>query len=213
MSFKLRNLQLILQERCKKHIKAVREIMQGEVNMDGKGVIENKWIDKAKPYIVLSFLMMKHFLLNQIYPNQINFDLNAEMRSKVATMEDFVNIIWPIVYAVGEDSWEIIEMKEKNISKATKAIFIDRCDQHYVYLADSHLLGQLRTANGKQRLEQLIASEASLEPLRELIEEYKERRGLRYLDLTPLEEIGELKILDMEGQFGFDSFINELVRQ
>lgn len=156
---------------------------------------------------------MKHFLLNQIYPNQINFDLNAEMRSKVATMEDFVNIIWPIVYAVGEDSWEIIEMKEKNLSKATKAIFIDRCDQHYVYLADSQLLGQLRTANGKQRLEQLIASEASLEPLRRLIEEYKERRGLRYLDLTPLEEIGELKILDVEGQFGFDSFINELVRQ
>lgn len=97
--------------------------------------------------------MMKHFLLNQVYHTQINHDLNAEMRSKVATMDDFINLIWPIVYAVREDSWEVIEMKEKNLPRATEAVFIDRCDHHYVYLADATLQGQLRTGNGKERLQ------------------------------------------------------------
>lgn len=94
MSFRLRNLQLILQERCKKHLRVVREVMRGERGEEG-------CLERAKLYIVLSFLMMKHFLLNQIYPSQINYDLNAEMRSKVATMQDPIHIIWPIVYAVG----------------------------------------------------------------------------------------------------------------
>ncbi len=40
-------------------------------------------------------------------------------------------------------------MKESNLPKATVAIFIDRGDQHYVYLSDPSLQGQLRTANGK----------------------------------------------------------------
>lgn len=77
-------------------------------------------------------------------------------------------------------------MKENNLHKATKAIFIDRCDQHYVYLADPKLLAQLRTANGKEKLEHMIASEDSLEPLRRLIEEFKAKRGLSYLDVVPL---------------------------
>ncbi len=63
-------------------------------------MFESEWIRKAKPYIVLTFLMMKHFLLNQAYPSQMSFDLNVDMRSKVATLEDSVNIIWPIVYAI-----------------------------------------------------------------------------------------------------------------
>jgi hypothetical protein len=42
-------------------------------------------LKRAKPYIIITFLMMKHFLLNQNYQNVIFFDLNAELRSKIAT--------------------------------------------------------------------------------------------------------------------------------
>jgi hypothetical protein len=113
-------------------------------------------LNRAKPYVVITFLMMKHFLLNQIYGVTLHFDLNAEIRSKVATLEESVNIIWPIPYAVNEESWEIIEMNEKNISKATVAIFIDRCDQHYVFLVNPALQAQIKIANGKEVLSQLI---------------------------------------------------------
>lgn len=47
-------------------------------------------------------------------------------------------------------------MNEKYLSKAKVAIFIDRCDQHYVYLADAALQAQLKTANGKEILNKLI---------------------------------------------------------
>lgn len=55
--------------------------------------------------------MMKHFLLNLNYKNIFHFDLNAEIRSKVATLEKSINIIWPLVYAVNDDGWELIEMR------------------------------------------------------------------------------------------------------
>ena len=47
-------------------------------------------------------------------------------------------------------------MSEKYLSKAKVAIFIDRCDQNYVYLSDLALQSQLNTANGKEILYQMI---------------------------------------------------------
>jgi hypothetical protein len=47
-------------------------------------------------------------------------------------------------------------MTEKNLTKATVAIFIDRCDQHYVFLVDPALQAQIKTANGKEVLYKLI---------------------------------------------------------
>ena len=72
---------------------------------ENQDVIETEMLKRAKPYVVITFLMMKHFLLNQIYGVALHFDLNAEIRSKVATLEESVNIIWPIPYAVNEESW------------------------------------------------------------------------------------------------------------
>lgn len=62
-------------------------------------------LKRAKPYIIVTFLMMKHFLLNQTYENLLHFDLNAELRSKVATLENSINIVWPLVYTVTEKGW------------------------------------------------------------------------------------------------------------
>jgi len=99
---------------------------------------------------------MKHFLLNQNYSNEIHFDLNAEVRSKVATFEDSINIIWPLVYAIRESGWEMIEMREKYLSQDIVAVFIDRCDQYYVYVADPRFQTLLRTNNAKKKLYDLI---------------------------------------------------------
>ena len=71
-------------------------------------------------------------------------------------MENFINIIWPLVYSVDEKGWEIIDMKNSNLSRATVAIFVDRCDQHYVHLINPSFQTQLKTADGKDRLYELI---------------------------------------------------------
>jgi hypothetical protein len=48
--------------------------------------MENELLKRAKPYVIITFLMMKHFLLNQLYGVALHFDLNAEIRSKIATL-------------------------------------------------------------------------------------------------------------------------------
>ena len=156
--------------------------------------------------------MMKHFLLNQAYPSTLSFDLNATLRSKIASLEDFINIIWPIVYAVEENGWQVIDMRGNNLEKGTVALFIDRCDQQYVHLRDRELQGRTRTANGKQNLAEMIEKEPVLRPLRDLIEDFKEKKGKAHVDILPLEDISELKVLDLDGKFGFDAFIQELTR-
>jgi hypothetical protein len=36
-------------------------------------------------------------------------------------------------------------------------------------------------------------------------------KGVAYIDILPIEDLRELKILDMGGQYGFDKFINVLI--
>lgn len=48
-------------------------------------VLSEEHYSRAKPYIVLTFLMMKHFLLNANYPSPLSHDLNAFLRSQIAT--------------------------------------------------------------------------------------------------------------------------------
>jgi len=52
--------------------------------------------------------MIKHFILNQTYTTLIHFDLNAEGRSKMVTLEDSLHIIWPLVYAINTTGYDII---------------------------------------------------------------------------------------------------------
>lgn len=92
---------MVLQERCKRHVRAVRETIQDckrgneENNCRGMSeenrgsynevVLSEEHYSRAKPYIVLTFLMMKHFLLNANYPSPLSHDLNAFLRSQIAT--------------------------------------------------------------------------------------------------------------------------------
>lgn len=64
-------------------------------------------------------------------------------------------------------------MREKYIQMATVAIFIDRCDQYYCYLANPKLQAHLRTANPKEILLELIEKDESLWQLKKLIKEIK----------------------------------------
>jgi hypothetical protein len=95
------------------------------------------------------------------------------------------------------------EMQEQNIPKASIAIFIDRCDQYYCYLANPGLQAQLKTANAKTLLAAIIDREESLDQLRKVIAEVKREKGLAFIDILPIEDLRELKILDMGGQYGF----------
>jgi hypothetical protein len=53
-----------------------------------------------KIYAIFTFLLMKHFLLNSACKRDLQLDLHVEIRSKIATMEEGINIIWPILYAI-----------------------------------------------------------------------------------------------------------------
>ena len=79
----------------------------------------------AKGYLVLTFLMMKHFLLNMNYSNALHCDLNTEMRNKIATHPHREQIIWPLVYAVSEKGWEVVEMQDRHLNKGTVGIVVD----------------------------------------------------------------------------------------
>ncbi len=52
--------------------------------------------------------MMKHFMLNQKYTKKIHFDVNVETRSKISTCYDALKMMWPLVYAVSLDNYELI---------------------------------------------------------------------------------------------------------
>ena len=74
------------------------------------------------------------------------------------------------------------------------------------------LQGRTKVAQGKQVLVNLIENEDSLEPLKRFIGEFREEKGLEHVDMLPLEDLSELRILDVEGgKFGFDRFIAELI--
>lgn len=65
------------------------------------------------------------------------------------------------------------EMQQKYIPKATVAIFIDRCDQYYCYLANPKFQAELKTANSKECLIDLIEQQESLDQLRRVIAKVK----------------------------------------
>ena len=63
-----RNLQVALQERCRQHLRALTCCGE-EAALDLR--------KRAKPYLIVTFLMMKHFLLNNNYSNTLHWDLNV----------------------------------------------------------------------------------------------------------------------------------------
>lgn len=60
---------------------------------------------QARSYVIFTFMLMQHFLLNMHEQRDIFLDLNIEARSKLATYEDSLQIIWPICYILLDDSY------------------------------------------------------------------------------------------------------------
>ncbi len=57
---------------------------------------------KARSNVIFTYMLMQHFLLNLHERRDIFFDINVEARSKLATYEDALQIIWPISYIMHE---------------------------------------------------------------------------------------------------------------
>ena len=49
--------------------------------------------------------------------------------------------------------------------------------------------------------------------VRQLLEDIKERKGLEYLEVLPLGSLSELGVLNMEGVYGYGSFIGEMAKE
>ena len=65
----------------------------------------------AKTYVIFTFMLMQHFLLSLHEKRDLFLDVNIEARNKLTTYEDALQLIWPIVYVVKEDGYDIVEMK------------------------------------------------------------------------------------------------------
>jgi hypothetical protein len=78
-----------------------------------------------------------------------------------------------LVYTVGEDGWEMAELQQQYIPKASVAIFIDRCDQYYCYLINPKLQAHLKTANAKDILAEMIEKDESLAQVKRITESIK----------------------------------------
>lgn len=54
----------------------------------------------ARSYVIFTFMLMQHFLLNLHERRDIFLDINFEARSKLATYEDSLQMVWPISYII-----------------------------------------------------------------------------------------------------------------
>jgi hypothetical protein len=75
----LRKLQLALQERCRKQVRALRDLSlekECQQAVNSEGLLEVEHMQKAKQYIVFSYMLMKHFILNPSNSRDIYLDLN-----------------------------------------------------------------------------------------------------------------------------------------
>lgn len=92
LNVKVRSLQLTLQERCRKHVKAL--------NRYRHGVKES--LKKVHSYIMFTFYLMRHFIMNTKYQRQLMYDKSVEIRSRIVCSDVCgIHAIWPVVYKVG----------------------------------------------------------------------------------------------------------------
>jgi hypothetical protein len=60
LNVRVRNLQITLQERCRKHINAIKMFNNNNNNKNNK----DELIKKASIYILFTFFLMRHFVMN-----------------------------------------------------------------------------------------------------------------------------------------------------
>ena len=81
-----RKLQLALQERCKRHVKMLRDESLSMLEQNSSSncdLMSEKYMKKARNYVILTYMLMKHFLLNLHERRDIYLDSNIEIRSKL----------------------------------------------------------------------------------------------------------------------------------
>ena len=56
----------------------------------------------ARSYVIFTFMLVNHFVLNPPQSRDVYLDLGIESRSKINTDDDCVKLIWPIIYVVND---------------------------------------------------------------------------------------------------------------
>lgn len=142
-----RKLQLALQDRCRRHLHILREFhseLSSSQAENNENIINQSYMKKARSYVIFTFMLMQHFLLNLHDKRDIFLDANIEARSKLMTYEDAMQIVWPIAYVVKEDGHEIVELKVENFEQGSVGVVIDRGDRVEIYLQKQELRNILR---------------------------------------------------------------------
>lgn len=110
LNVKVRNLQLTLQERCRKHIKAI-ERHEGP---------NSEAVKKASAYIIFTFFLMRHYIMNTRFSFLPIYDKYIETKSRILTSDvSGIHNIWPAVYAVNSNNYRIADMRYEDLKQAT----------------------------------------------------------------------------------------------
>lgn len=100
---KVKNLQITLQERCRKHLQALEKYKESK-NTD--------CIKKSTPYIIFSYYLISHFILNTRFDSERVYDKAIETRSRIITNDvSGIYAIWPVVYSVSKNKIKVVELK------------------------------------------------------------------------------------------------------
>lgn len=128
---KVRNLQITLQERCRKHIQALQKYKQSK---------SSDSIKRSTPYIIFSYYLISHFILNTNFGGERVYDKSIETRSRIITNDvSGIYAIWPVVYSISKSKIKLVELKYDEIKDSDIAVVINQADFTYVYVVDEGL--------------------------------------------------------------------------
>lgn len=125
LNVRVRGIQLTLQERCKKHLKAIEKYKRADSDA----------VKRASPYIVFTFFLMRHFIMNTRFTKDVLYDKAIETKSRILTSDaTAIHTIWPAVYSVSPGNHSIVEMRYEKLKQATESVIIDQGSYCYLYV-------------------------------------------------------------------------------
>ena len=74
-NIRVKGLQVTLQERCRKHLQSLEKYKDGKSDS----------IKKATPYIIFTYYLISHFILNTKFGSDRIYDKSIEARSRIVT--------------------------------------------------------------------------------------------------------------------------------
>lgn len=69
---------------------------------------------KCRTYLMFTYYLIRHFILNTKYGDDIVYDKSVETRSRIITGNiSTIHSVWPVVYSIngGESGTQIVEMR------------------------------------------------------------------------------------------------------